>query len=65
MILALHSGASCLSEPRTISRTGEHVYLKKKTRQQFHSSAVLTLSKIVNNEMAMTSANEADIAALF
>ena len=63
MILALHSDASYLSEPGAKSRAGGHFYLKNKTDRDTNNGAVLTLSKIIKH--VMTSASEAEIAALF
>ena len=63
MVLALHSDASYLSEPGAKSRAGGHFYLKNKTDKDTNNGAVLTLSKIIKH--VMTSANEAEIAALF
>ena len=63
MILALHSDASYLSEPGAKSRAGGHFYLKDKTDKDVNNGAVLTLSKIIKH--VMTSASEAEIAALF
>ena len=63
MILALHSDASYSSEPGAKSRAGGHFYLKNKTDRDFSNGAILTLSKIIKH--VMTSANEAEMAALF
>ena len=63
MILALHSDASYLSEPGAKSRAGGHFYLKNKTDRDTNNGAVLALSKIIKH--VMTSASEAEIAALF
>lgn len=63
MILALHSDMSYLFEPGAKSRAGGHFYLKNKTDRDFDNGAVLTLSKIIKH--VMTSASEAEIAALF
>ena len=63
IIFTLHSDASYLSEPGAKSRAGDHFYLKNKTDRDTNNGAVLILSKIIKH--LMTSASEAEIAALF
>ena len=63
MILALHSGASYLSEPDEKSRAAGHFYMGKINDESFDNGTILTLSKIIKH--VMTSASEAETAALF
>ena len=63
MILALHSDASYLSEPESKSRAAGHYYLANKNNDSLSNGAVMTLSKIIKH--VMTSASEAEVAALF
>ena len=63
MILALHSDASCLSEPESKSRAAGYYYLASKDNDNLSNSAVMTLFKIIKH--VMTSASEAEVAALF
>ena len=62
-ILALHYDAFYLSEPGAKSRVGGQFYLKDKKDRESNNGAILTLSKIIEN--AMSSASEAETAALF
>ena len=63
MILAVHSDASYLSEPKARSRAGGHFYLTNANDEDFNNGAVLTLSTIIKHVMA--SASEAELAAMF
>ena len=63
MILALHSDASYLSEPKVKSRTAGHFFLGKQNDEDFDNGAIMTLSKIIKH--VMSSASEAETAAMF
>ena len=63
MILALHSGASYLSEPESKSRAEGHFYLSKNKYELFNNGAVMNISNIIKHVLA--SALEAETAALF
>jgi len=63
MRLALHSDASYLSEPESKSRAAGHYYLANKNNDGLSNGAALTLSKIIKH--VMTSASEAEVAAMF
>ena len=63
MVLALHSDTSYLSEPNSKSCAAGHFYLTKKSDQDYDNGAILTISKIIKH--VMTSASEAEVAALF
>ena len=59
MILAVHSDASYLSEPKARSRAGGHFYLTNANDEDFNNGTVLTLSTIIKHIMA--SASEAEL----
>ena len=63
MVLALHSDASYLSEPKARSRAGGHHYLTNHNDKSLNNGAVLTISTIIKHVMA--SASEAELAAMF
>ena len=63
MILALHSGASRLSEPLSKSRAEGHFYLTQKSDLDINNRAILTLSKIIKHVMG--SAGESEVAVLY
>ena len=63
MILAVHSDASYLSEPKARSRAGGHFYLTNANDEDFNNGAVLTLSTTIKH--VMESASEAELAAMF
>ena len=63
MILAIHSDASYLSEPRARSRAGGHFFLSNDDEVPPNNGSVLNIAKIIKN--VMTSAADAEIGALF
>ena len=63
MILKIHSDASYLSELGSKSRAAGHFYLSSKGDNDTNNGAILTLSSIIKH--VMTSATEAELAALF
>ena len=63
MVLAVHSGASYLSEPKARSRVGGHFFMSADTDDPPNNGAVLNISKIILS--VMSSAAEAELAALY
>ena len=63
MVLAVHSDASYLSEPKARSRAGGHHYLSNNTDVPPNNGAVLNVAQII--KAVMSSAAEAEIGALF
>jgi len=63
MKLAVHSDASYLSEPRTHSRAGGHFFLSNEATISANNGAVLNIAH--NIKHVMTSATEAELAALY
>ena len=63
MLLSLHSDSSYLSEPDAKDRAAGHFFLGNHNNEDFDNGAIITLSKIIKH--VMTSALEAEIAALF
>ncbi|EJK70217.1 hypothetical protein THAOC_08442 [Thalassiosira oceanica] len=63
MILAAHSDASYLSEPKARSRAGGHIFLSENVEDPPNNGAILTIAQIIKN--VMTSATEAELAALY
>jgi len=63
MRLTLHSDASYLSKSECKSRAEGHYYLANKDNDGLSNGAALTLSKIIKH--VMTSASEAEVAAMF
>eukprot|EP00804_Cyclotella_cryptica_P013547 CCRYP_012910-RA/>CCRYP_012910-RA protein AED:0.33 eAED:0.31 QI:0/0/0/1/1/1/2/0/567 len=63
MILAAHSDASYLSEPRARSRAGGHFFLSSNADIPPNNGAILNIAHIITHVMA--SATEAKLAALF
>ena len=63
MKLAAHSDASYLSEPKTKSRAGGHFFLSSETTIPANNGVVLNIAHIIKH--VMTSATEADLAALY
>ena len=63
MILALHSDASYLTEPKARSKAGGHFFLSSDEVNPPNNGAVLNIAQIIRN--VMTSAADAEIAALF
>ena len=63
MVLAVHSDASYLSEPKARSRAGGHLFLSKDVEHPPNNGAVLNVAQII--KAVMTSAAEAEIGAMF
>lgn len=63
MILAVHSDASYLSEPKARSRAGGHFFLSYDTNNPPNNGAILNVAHIIKN--VMSSATEAELAALY
>ena len=58
MVLAIHSDASYLSEPKSRSRAGGHYFLSEDTVDPRDNGAVHTVAKII--KAVMSSAAETD-----
>jgi hypothetical protein len=63
MVLAIHSDASYLSEPKSCSRAGGHMFMAGKDEIPTNNRAVLNISQIIR--AVMSSAAEAELGALF
>ncbi len=63
MVLAIHSDASYLSEPKARSRAGGHMFMAGNEDIPFNNGAVLNISQIIR--AVMSSAAEAELGALF
>ena len=63
MILAIHSDASYLSEPKARSRAGGHFFLSSDEDIPRNNGAVLNISQVI--KAVMSSAAEAEMGALF
>ena len=63
MILAIHSDASYLSEPKARSRAGGHFYMSDDSDEQPKGGPVHNVAQIIKN--VMTSAADAEIGALY
>ena len=63
MVLAVHSDASYLTEPKARSRAGGHFFLSNNEKVPPNNGAVLNIAQIIRN--VMTSAADAEIGALF
>ena len=63
MILAAHSDASYLSEPKARSRAGGHFFLSSDSTIPQNNGAVLNIAHIIKH--VMSSATEAELAALY
>ena len=63
MVLAAHSDASYLSEPKARSRAGGHFFLSSNTNTPPNNGAILNIAHIIKN--VMSSATEAELAALY
>jgi hypothetical protein len=63
MILAVHSDASNLSEPKARSREGRHMYMVGRDNIPKNNGAVLNILQIIR--AVMSSATEAELGALF
>ena len=63
MILAVHSDASYLSEPKARSRAGGHFFLSSDSDIPTNNGAILNIAHIIRH--VMSSATEAELAALY
>jgi hypothetical protein len=63
MILAIHSDASYLSEPKAQSRAGGHFFLSSDTTIPANNGAILNIAHIIKH--VMSSATKAELAALY
>jgi hypothetical protein len=63
MVLAVHSDASYLSEPKARSRAGGYFFLSSDTTILPNNGAVLNIAHIIKN--VMSSATEAELARLY
>jgi hypothetical protein len=63
MILAIHSDASYLSEPKARSRAGGHMFMAGDDEIPINNGAVLNISQIIKSVMSSTA--EAELGALF
>ena len=63
MVLAIHSDASYLSEPKAQSRAGGHYFLSSNGNNPPNNGTILNVAKII--KAAMSSAAEAKLGALF
>ncbi len=63
MVLAVHSDASYLSEPKPRSRAGGHFFLSSDTTIPPNNGAVFNIAHIIKN--VMSSATEAELAGLY
>ena len=63
MVLAVHSDASYLCEPKARSRAGGHFFMSSDTKMPPNNGAVLTVSQII--KAVMSSAAEAELGALY
>jgi hypothetical protein len=63
MVLAIHSDVSYLSDPKSHSRAGGHMYMAGKDEIPINNGAVLNISQIIRTVMSSTV--EAELGALF
>ena len=63
MVLAVHSDASYLSEPKAHSRAGGHFFMSYDSNDPPNNGAILNIAHIIKN--VMSSATEAELAALY
>ena len=63
MVLAIHSNASHLSEPKARSWAGGHMFMAGNEEIPFNNGAILNISQII--WAVMSSAAEAELGALF
>jgi hypothetical protein len=62
MVLAVHSDASYLSEPKTRSHAGGHFFMSSDSANPADNGAVLNISQLIKAVMSL--AAEAEIGAL-
>jgi hypothetical protein len=63
MVLAIHSDASYLSEPKARSQAGGHFFMSNDKPQPANNGAVLNIAQII--KAVMSSAAEAEIGAMY
>jgi hypothetical protein len=63
MVLAVHSDASYLCEPKARSRAGGHFFMSFDSEDPPNNGAILNIAHIIKN--VMSSATEAELAALY
>ena len=63
MVMAIHSDASYLSEPKARSRAGGHFFMSENDEFPTNNGAVHNLAQIIKN--VMSSAAEAELGAMF
>jgi hypothetical protein len=63
MVLAVHSNASYLSEPKAQSQVGGHFFLSSDTTVPPNNGAILNIAHIMKN--VMSSATEAELAGIY
>ena len=63
MILAVHSDASYLNQPKARSRAGGHFFMSNNSDIPPNNGAILNIAHIIKHVMA--SATEAELAALY
>jgi hypothetical protein len=63
MILAIHSNASYLSEPKAQSQAGGHMFMVGDNEIPINNGAILNISQIIKSVMSL--ATEAKLGALF
>jgi hypothetical protein len=63
MVLAVHSNASYLSEPKAWSRAGGHFFLPSNTTVPPNNWMILNIAHIIKN--VMSSATKAELAGLY
>ena len=63
MVLATHSDASYLSEPKARSRAGGHFFMSEDSEDPPNNGAVLNIAQII--KAVMSSAAEAELGAMF
>ncbi len=63
MVLVIHSDASYLSEPKSRSHAGGHMYMAGKDKIPINNGVVLNILQIIR--AVMSSAAEAELGALF
>ncbi len=56
MVLTIHSDASYLSEPKSRSRTGGHLFMAGKDEIPINNGAVLNISQIIQAVMSTAAA---------
>ncbi len=63
MVLAIHRNASYLSKPKSLSRTGRHMFMTGKDDTPSNNGTVLNILQII--QVFMSSVAEAELGALF